>query len=198
MALAAWRRDRERKGDPMRKPDGNIESRRRWRNATVRTLLLAGGLAVATAAGSHGATDADGFARQAAIGGKFEVQSSALAMQHAEDDRVRDFAQRLVTDHTAALEGLERIAAKERIALPQELNPAHREMMAALRDADTGFGCLYVGMQVDAHDRAIALFRAYAGSGGNAALKAYAADTLPTLRDHREAAAELACPAAAD
>lgn len=182
----------------MRKPDENITRHRDGSGATFRSLLLAVGLATVTAVGSHGATDADGFAREAAIGCKFAVRSSALAMQHAEADRVRDFAQRLVTDHTAALEELERIAAGQRIALPQELDPGHREMMAALRDADSGFGCLFVGMQVDAHDRAIALFRAYAETGGNAALKDHAADTLPALRAHREAAAELACPAAAD
>ena len=61
------------------------------------------------------------------------------------------------------------------------------------------FDKAYVPMQVAAHEKAVSLFAAYAESGDNEALKNWAGDTLPALKEHlKEAKAlntEIAKPA---
>ena len=41
-------------------------------------------------------------------------------------------------------------------------------------------------MQIDAHQKAVALFESYAAAGENDDLKKWAGDTLPTLKEHLE------------
>ena len=47
-------------------------------------------------------------------------------------------------------------------------------------------------MQREAHSEAIALFESYAKEGDNASLKAFAQETLPALKMHKEAIEEIA------
>ncbi len=51
---------------------------------------------------------AQDFVNMAAVGGMFEVQSSQLALNKTQDNRVRDFAQHMIQDHTQASEKLRR------------------------------------------------------------------------------------------
>ena len=60
-------------------------------------------------------------------------------------------------------------------------------------DAANGadFDKIYAKQQVRAHAKAVELFDAYAEDGNNAALKQFAANTLPTVKRHREEAEKL-------
>ena len=66
---------------------------------------------------------------------------------------------------------------------------AKLDKLNSLSGAD--FTRAYEGMQVSAHKDAVSLFERYAKSGDNADLKAFAAKTLPHLRDHLKMAEDL-------
>ena len=53
-------------------------------------------------------------------------------------------------------------------------------------------------MQVSAHKDAVSLFERYTKSGNNADLKAFAAKTLPHLRDHLKMAEDLSATVKAE
>ncbi|UCI10676.1 DUF4142 domain-containing protein [Mesorhizobium sp. B1-1-8] len=169
--------------------------------------ILCAPLAVATILGlglpAFGADDAQSFVDKAAVGGLFEVDSSKIAQDNAKDQQVRDFAQKMIADHGAANAKLETIAGEQKLKVPAEPDAAHKAELDKLRTTTQDFDQPYVEMQRRAHADAVNLFQSYAKEGDNASLKAFAAQTLPTLKMHRDmieriAAARGAKPAAAD
>lgn len=130
--------------------------------------------------------EADKFVREAAISGMFEIESSTLALEEAESESVRGFAQEMIDDHGKANDALKRLAEKEGLPVPSDLDDAHQKKMEKLKDADGGFDKTYVTEQEEGHDEAINLFEQYLANGGNEALKRFARDTLPVLKKHRE------------
>jgi putative membrane protein len=133
------------------------------------------------------------FVKNARIGGAFEIASSKLALEKSQNPEIRAFAERMVTDHTKAGDQLNQTVSTENLtvnapASPDKLNKKHRALLDKLRAAANGaeFDRLYVQMQQQAHDTAVKLFAKYAKDGDNAALKSFAAQTLPTLEDHQK------------
>jgi predicted outer membrane protein len=60
------------------------------------------------------------FAMKAASGGMAEVQAAQLAAQQATSPQIKQFAQRMITDHTAANSELQQIAKQANIDLPAQ------------------------------------------------------------------------------
>ncbi|QDC02748.1 DUF4142 domain-containing protein [Mesorhizobium sp. 8] len=157
----------------------------------MRTNLLLASLAGATAiAFSFPALSADAaqdFVNKAAVGGMFEVESSNLAGSTAMDNTVKDFATMMVTDHTAANTKLKTVAGEQKLTVPTALDAKHQAMLDKLNGAKgEAFDQAYVQAQRDAHDEAVSLFEDYSQNGANASLKAFATETLPTLKMHQE------------
>src|SRR5581483_9505444 len=76
-----------------------------------------------TASGSNMSKSADStFAMKAAQGGMAEVKMGQLAEQKASSPEVKQFAQRMVTDHTKANSELKQAAAQDNITLPTSLD----------------------------------------------------------------------------
>jgi putative membrane protein len=127
------------------------------------------------------------FVKNAAIGGMFEVQSSKAALTKTDDPKIKDLAHMLIADHSAANAKLKQIAAREKVAVPSQLDAEHQGQLDTLRETKGPFAPPFIEMQREAHDEAIMLFRRYADHGDDAALKAFAEKTLPTLEKHRKA-----------
>src|SRR4051795_4576810 len=123
------------------------------------------------------------FVNKAANSDMFEVQSSQLALTKTQDNRLREFAQRMVKDHTQAGDKLK--AATQGQTIPTSLDQEHAQMLQKLQQAQGDeFSRQYVQMQVDGHQKTVALFESYAQNGDNAQLKQFAQQTAPTLREH--------------
>lgn len=132
------------------------------------------------------AETAQDFVTKAAIGGMFEVQSSKVAQDKLQDQSLKDFAQKMISDHGAANAKLESIAGEQKLQVPSDLDSPHKADVDKLQSATAPVDAPYADMQKAAHADAVSLFEGYAKDGDNAALKSFAADTLPTLKMHQE------------
>jgi putative membrane protein len=136
---------------------------------------------------------AQDFVNEAASGGLFEVQSSQIAIEQAERDDVRSFAQQMVADHTAANNELVTVASDLGLTVPEEIAGTPAELMAAVQDAEGDtFDATYMEAQVAAHEATVELFRSYAENGDEERLVQFAETTLPALESHLEMAQGIA------
>jgi putative membrane protein len=133
---------------------------------------------------------AEQFVSMAASSDMFEIQSSEEAQQKAQKQEVKDFAQHMIKDHTASSQKLK--AAAQQAGYTPPTSMAARQA-AQLTELTTGsdFDSKYAQQQLKAHQDAVAMFEAYSANGDNEPLKSFAAETLPTLREHLEEAQAL-------
>ena len=119
----------------------------------------------------------------------FEIESSQLALDRPVSPAVKDFARRMVEDHSAGGVRFREVVAVARVTAPPEKLDARRiAQIESLRAAsDAQFEKAYLDLQRKARDEAVALFEGYAAGGEHAALRAFAAELLPRLREHRAA-----------
>ena len=125
------------------------------------------------------------FAREAAEGGMLEVELGKLAVQKATNEKVKEFGQRMIDDHSRADDQLRSIAAKDNIKLPTELDSRNRATVDRFsRMTGTEFDRVYARDMARDHQNDVTAFEREANSGFNPDLKNFANSTLPTLRDH--------------
>jgi putative membrane protein len=132
------------------------------------------------------------FVRAAGEAGLAEVKMGQVAQQNAENQAIKDFGQRLVTDHSKANEELAQIASQKGFQVPTVMGAKDEAMiqhLSSLNGAEFDKAC---GRHaVEAHQKAIRLFKTEAQSGQDAELKAFAQKTLPTLEEHLRMAKQL-------
>ena len=134
------------------------------------------------------------FAKSVAISDMFEVQSGQLASEKAKNADVKSFGKQMVADHTGTSDDLKDLVDDEdiKVELPGKLDAEHQANLDKLTGVSgTNFDEEYVRMQIDAHQKAVALFDSYAATGENDDLKDWAGDILPTLKEHLEHAQKL-------
>jgi putative membrane protein len=130
------------------------------------------------------ATD-EQFVLKASEDGLAEVNHGTLAAQRAGSPAVKEFAQRMVKDHTKANAELTALADKKGLKVARDMGEKHKAMQEQLsRLAGAEFDRHYMQHMVEGHEKAVALFEAKAKDAKDDALKAFAAKTLPTLQEH--------------
>jgi putative membrane protein len=131
------------------------------------------------------------FAEKAAMGSMAEVEAGKIALQKSSNDKVKAFAQKLVTDHTKAGEELKAAASQEGITVPGALDAEHEAALDRLKGlSGDQFDAAFKEHMVKDHKKDIALFEKESASG-QTALDKFAAKTLPTLKQHLRMAEEL-------
>jgi len=164
---------------------------------TLRVAALSLATAMVFAFPALAADTAQNFVTKAANGGMFEVQSSKIAQDKLQDQGLKDFAQKMISDHGAANAKLESIAGEQKLQVPANLDAAHKSDIDKLQSAKAPVDAPYAAMQKAAHADAVSLFEAYAKDGDNAALKSFASETLPTLKMHQQMIEKVATTAPA-
>ena len=155
-------------------------------------------LAITLASPAFAADTAQDFVNKAAVGGMFEVESSEIAVSKAQDQAVKGFAEQMISDHGAANAKLKTIAGEQKLELPAGLDAKHKGDIDALNTAKDPVDASYIQLQRNAHSEAVALFESYSQGGENAPLKAFATETLPTLKMHQEMVEKIAAGAPHD
>ena len=134
----------------------------------------------------------EAFAIKAAQGGIAEVKLGELAQEKAQNEAVRKFGQRMAEEHTKSNHRLKEAALKEKISLPKEMgkkDQATYDALAKLSGAE--FDKAYVRDMVQDHQDDIAEFGTEARTGQREEIKTFAAETLPTLKEHLKAAKDM-------
>lgn len=139
------------------------------------------------------------FVERATMAGIFEIEAGKLALSRSKDPAVRDFAQKMVTEHSSANVELAAIAAKAPPALPVPLvlDADHKEKLQMLEKASAkSFDATYGKMMRMDHEQAVVLFTKAAEEPlVRAELREFATKTLPALQSHLAMASKLPMPA---
>lgn len=125
------------------------------------------------------------FVMEAAMGGMMEVELGKLAVEKGMSDEVKQFGQHMIDDHSKANDELMQVAASKGITLPTELDAKHkmmRDKMASLSGA--AFDKAYKQDMLKDHRKDVAEFQKESMKAMDADVKAFAAKTLPTLKEH--------------
>jgi putative membrane protein len=150
--------------------------------------VLALGLATGGVAFATDATDKT-FADKAAASGVAEVKLSKLAMDKGDSPEVKQFARKMVEDHTKAGVELKQIASKQDLTLPTAMDDKHQKVydkLVKLNGAD--FDKAYMQAMATDHDDAVKLFKEQSKNGKDPELKSFAMKTLPTIEKHDDMA----------
>jgi len=141
---------------------------------------------------SGSGTELKDFVTQTATGGIAEVELGRLAQNKAQNAEVKNFARKMVQDHSNANTELKALAGKKNVTLPIEMDAEHkalRDKLAKLSGAE--FDREYMKGQVVSHERTVGLFQRQADKGSDPDVKSWATKTLPNLRMHLEMAREI-------
>lgn len=134
------------------------------------------------------------FVQEAAMGDLYEVEAGKIASTRGETDVVKQFGQHMVEAHTQTTAELKGVIQAEniKVELPAALDDKRQLMIDDLNAAHEGeFDKTYARQQIKAHETAVDLFAKYADKGDDAVVKAFAAKTLPEIKQHLEEAKKL-------
>jgi putative membrane protein len=124
------------------------------------------------------------FVMEAASGGMMEVELGQLAQQKAVNQRVKDFGAMMVRDHSKANDDLKN-AVNGKITVPAALAEKHQKHVTHLKETTgTEFDRDYIKMMVDDHEADIKKFEDIARDSKDQAVRDFANNALPTLRNH--------------
>ena len=128
------------------------------------------------------------IASNAFEGSMAEVALGKLAVQKTTNEKIKNFANMMITDHGKANDTLAVIAKKKNITLPTAVSPDDQKTMDSLSTKSDGdFDKAYVKGMIDGHKQALKLFQDEAKNGKDADLKAFAAKVAPTVQMHLDA-----------
>jgi len=133
------------------------------------------------------------FVKEASQGGLMEVRMGQTAKDHASNADVKNYGEMLVKDHTKANEKLSQIASEKGVNLAKEVEPKHTDMIKDMeKKSGADFDRAFIEDAVKDHRKDIAKFEKASRDLNDSELRAFATETLPTLRNHLAEAERIA------
>jgi putative membrane protein len=161
-------------------------------NATVGPMPRTGSVAALPHAGTTLSETDQTFIKKAAEGGIAEVQLAQTAQQKTENDQVKQFAQRMIDDHTKNNQQLVEVATSLGVTPPTEPDAMQQKAAARLASlSGAKFDRAYVHNQIHDHEMMLKLLQNEASNGENPQLKSFADQTLPIIKEHLALAEQL-------
>jgi putative membrane protein len=164
----------------------------------VVCVCLVGALGAPLAIGQNikgddaGSVDPATFVKKASHINLGEIELGTLATKRSARADVKEYGQRLASDHQKAYQDLKNVAVGDNLQVSTTIDPHHKDLatrLGALQGAS--FDREFLPTMVKGHKAAIQLFEAQANSGRDVALRNYAQKCLPVLREHLKMAEEL-------
>lgn len=154
-------------------------------------LCAASTLHAAQPANTTNPVSPEDFVEEASAKGIAEIEVGKLALEKATSQEVKDFAQSMVDDHTAANQKLGTLATQKELQVSDdaELINQAKALVLKLR-GERSFDKAYMNNQVMAHQQTIELFQRASQSEDNE-IAAFAKETLPKLEHHLKMAEEI-------
>jgi putative membrane protein len=89
------------------------------------------------------------FMNKAAIGGMTEISLGKLAGEKGESKEVKEFGEKMVTDHTKIADNLKEVAGKLGVTLPEKIDATHQAKIDKMEKmSGTAFDSAYVNAMV--------------------------------------------------
>jgi|TARA_R110001599_G_scaffold54708_4_gene151930 putative membrane protein len=134
--------------------------------------------------------DVEDFVETASAKGIAEIETARMALDEG-TAQIHEFANRMIEDHTKANNELRDIARQQDLEVADDptLMDMAKAMMLSIRN-DESFDDAYIENQINAHEETIELFER-ASHSDNDAIRAFAREKLPILREHLQMANEL-------
>jgi putative membrane protein len=170
-----------------------------WTTFVLTAALVATGSLFAqqkheTAMSGHNMENSDrSFLTSAAEANLAEIDMAKLVGQKSTDPAVKDFANRMITDHTQASQRLATVAETNGVKLPTEESAAERNKKSELQKlSGAQLNEAYLRNELQGHKETISAFENEIEHRQNQETKSYAEQTLPTLQDHIRIAEDVA------
>ncbi len=129
------------------------------------------------------------FMMTLATGGMNEIGLSQTAVSKSTNDDVKQYAQKMIDDHTAAGDELKTLADSKNVTLPASMDSKHTALNQKLSTkTGSSFDMDYIKAMVSDHEKTVALLQKEVNSGKDADAKALATKLLPTVQGHLEMA----------
>lgn len=133
------------------------------------------------------------FVRKASQGNQAEVELGKMAAEKTTNPQVKQFAERMIRDHSKAEEQLQQVAQAQGVELPIEPDAQAKMTKKELADlSGDQFDKAYMSDMLKDHKQDIAEFRREEHSGSNPQVKEFAQKTLPILESHLREAEKVA------
>jgi putative membrane protein len=131
------------------------------------------------------------FPQLAFSGGMMEVRLGKLAQERASSDKVKEFGERMIHDHSKANDELKDIAKNNDILLPDNIIPEQQKTLDELsRYNGHEFDEHYMRTMVQDHKADIKAFEDASRDAKNEHVRRWVRKTLPTLKQHLKLARE--------
>jgi putative membrane protein len=146
---------------------------------TARFSIGVIGLVLLTSPARAGNDEAD-FVTRASVGNLFAITESQLAIERADDPKVKTLAQQLVDDHKKAEAELDSAADGSGATAAAALDADHQTRATALQGkSGADFDKAYAADQGEIHSNLLTLYADYMLLGDNAKLKPLAIRMIP-------------------
>lgn len=121
-----------------------------------------------------------------------EANLGQLAQNAASSQPVKDYANSLVSDHTADFKQLNDAAKQANLNVPNAIDSEHNKMLAPFEKLKgAAFDHKYIQEMISGHTKAIEIYQKESTSAQNDAIKSYASTALPVLQKHLSGAKDL-------
>lgn len=143
---------------------------------------------------TNGASASDRmFVKKALQGGIAEVQLGQLTLQKSSNDQVKQFAQKMVDDHTKMGEQMKPVAQQLGVDVPTEPSKKDKAIMAKMQTlSGSAYDQAYIKDMVKDHKQDLSEFQMEASSGQDPAVKDAATQGSQIISQHLQMAQQLA------
>lgn len=161
----------------------------------MKKLLFTGAFLLAAVAAfnvvANDTIDTDDFVEEASAKSLAEIETAKIALTNSSSAQVKEFAQKMITDHTAANKELTTLARNKNLEVADDIELMNKAKALILRQREgESFDAAYANNQVSAHEQAILLYKK-ASRSKDPEIKAYAEKHLPKLEHHLGMARDL-------
>ncbi len=163
-----------------------------WRVSSVTHALTAVMLAAAPAAAAQVTSSRDtstvvdsAYIRQAVGGNYLEVALGRMAESRAEDPSVKDFAERMVSDHNDMNKEWIDLAQDNGMKVTVDFGPDGKQTIDRFEDlSGTRFDQAYMSEMIRDHEENLSAFQRLARWAGSAEVRQLASKGAPTIQGH--------------
>ncbi len=133
------------------------------------------------------------FVKNALQGSMAEVQFGQLTLQKSDNQQVKQFAQRMIDDHTRMSEQMKPVAQQLGVETPKEISKKDKSVMNKLQGlSGTAYDQTYIKDMVKDHKQDLSEFQMEASAGQDPTVKDAASQGSQIIAQHLQMAQQMA------